>query len=83
MVSDASAARRGGLTVTSNDKKLIVLSNIVSDHIWERSDYLLLRRKVDTLLELEVTDSTRQCQIAIDSAEIDEATCSTDSGFLA
>ena len=52
------------------------------DHIGECSDNLLLGSEIGTLLELEVTDGTRQRQVAVDSAEVDEATSGTDSGLF-
>jgi len=55
----------------------------VRDYIRVCSDNLLLGSEIGTLLELEVANGTRQCQIAVDSAEIDEATRSTDSGLFA
>jgi len=54
----------------------------VCDHIRECSNNLLLGSEVGTLLELEVADGTRQGQVAVDSAEIDEPTGSTDSGLF-
>ncbi len=78
-----SAREEVVLTITSDDEELIVLGDIVSDNIWVRCHNLLLRGKIGTFLEFEVTNGTRQCQVAIDSAEVDESAGSTDSGFLA
>lgn len=48
----------------------------------ERSHYLLLGREIGALLELEVTDGTRQCQVAVDASKVDKASCGLDAGFL-
>jgi hypothetical protein len=48
----------------------------------ERSHYLLLRRKIGALLEFEVANGTRQGEVAVDAAKIDEAACSLDTGLL-
>ena len=72
----------GYLTIASNDEELIVLGDIVSHNIWVCCHDLLLRSKVGALLELKIADGTRQCQIAVNSAEVDETASSTNSGFL-
>jgi hypothetical protein len=50
-----------GLTVAGNNEELVVLVDVVDLDVGEGSDYLLLRRKICALLELEVADGTRQC----------------------
>jgi hypothetical protein len=55
----------------------------MSDHVGESCNDLLLRGQVGTFLELEIANSTGQSQIAIDSAEVDEASSCTDSCLLA
>ncbi len=47
------------------------------------SNNLLFRRKFGAFLELEVPNGTRQGEIAIDTAEVNEATCGANSSFLA
>jgi hypothetical protein len=70
------------LTVTGNNEELIVLVDVMDFDVGERSHYLLLRRKIGALLELEVANGTRQGEVAVDAAKIDEATCSLDTGLL-
>ena len=73
----------GQPTIAGNDQELIVLAKLVNGHIRERSDDLLLRREVCALLELKVTDSSAEGKVAVDSAEVDEATGCADAGLLA
>lgn len=51
--------------------------------IGERSNDLLLRRKIGTLLELKVANSSAQRKVAVHSAEVDEATGGADASLLA
>lgn len=55
----------------------------MNGHIGVCGDDLLFGRELRALLEFEVTDSTGQGKVAIDTAEIDEATSSRDTGLLA
>lgn len=55
----------------------------MNGHIGVCGDNLLLGRELRALLEFEVTDGTGQGKVAIDTAEIDEATGSGDTGLLA
>jgi hypothetical protein len=75
----------GGLrpTVTSNNKELIVLSHLVNGHIRESGDDLLLRREICALLELKVTDSSAECEVAVHAAKVDKATCCANTSLLA
>jgi hypothetical protein len=77
-----SAGIAGGRTIASNNEELIVLVDVVYLDVGERGDYLLLGRKVGTLLEFEVAYRTRQGEVAVHAAEIDEATCGLDTSFL-
>lgn len=43
-------------TITCNNQELVVLCYVVCNDIRERRDYLLLRREVDGLFELEITN---------------------------
>lgn len=63
------------LTVTCDYEELVVLVDIMYLDVWEGGDYLLLGRKIGALLELEVAYCTRQSEVAVDAAEIDEASC--------
>lgn len=51
--------------------------------IWVCGNDLLLRGKLGALLEFEVTNGTRQGEVAIDTAKVDEATGGTDTSLLA
>lgn len=73
---------QGAITVASDNQEFIVLVDIVYLDVRECSDYLLLRRKICALLELEVAYRTRQSKVAIDTAKVDEAACRLNSGFL-
>lgn len=70
-------------TVTGNDKELIVVCKIVDSHVWVGSHDLLFGRELGALLEFEITDGTRKGEVAVDTAEVDETTCSADTGLLA
>lgn len=52
-------------------------------HIGVGSHNLLFGGQLGALLELKVTDGTGQGEVAIDTAEVDEATRGTDAGLLA
>ena len=51
-------------------------------NVGERSDYLLLRRKIGALLELEIADCARQSKVAIHTTKINEATGSLNTSLL-
>jgi hypothetical protein len=72
----------GSLTIACNNNELVILVDIMYLNIWEGGDYLLLRRKVCALLELEVTYRTRQGKVAIYTAKVNKATSSLDTRFL-
>ena len=63
-------------TVTSDNKKLVIVRYSMSNDIRVCGHYLLFRRKFCTLFELEIADRARKCQIAIDTSEINEASSS-------
>lgn len=46
------------------------------------SDNLLFGRQLSTLLEFEVTNGSRECEIAIDSSKVNEAAGSGDTSLL-
>ena len=52
-------------------------------HVGERSDDLLLRREVFALLELKVTNSSAEREVAVHTTKVDEATCSANASLLA
>lgn len=54
-------AKHEELTIAGNDEELVVIVDVVDLDVGEGSDYLLLRREICALLELEVSDGTRQC----------------------
>ena len=70
-------------TIASNDKEFIIFRDLVRYNIGKSCNNLLFRCQVGTLLELEISDSSRQRQITIDTSKVDEAASSTDSGLLA
>lgn len=43
---------------------------------------LVFGGELGALLEFEVADGTRQCQVTVDTAKVDEAACSCDSVLL-
>lgn len=72
----------GRLTVARNHQKLVVLADVVYLDVGESSDYLLLRREICALLELEIADGTRQGKVAIDTAKVDKTAGCLDTGLL-
>jgi hypothetical protein len=71
-----------GLTIACNHEELIIFVNVVNLDIRERSNYLLLGGKVGALLELKVTDCTRQGKVAVHATKVDKATCGLDTRLL-
>lgn len=65
--------------VTSENQKFVLLSQLVFINIGECCDNLVLGRELSTLLEFEITDGTRQSQVAIDTTKVDETTSGSDS----
>ena len=55
----------------------------MNGHVRECSYDLLLRREVCALLELKVTDSSAEREVAVHTTEVDEATCSANASLLA
>ena len=70
-------------TIAGNNQELIVLAKLVDGHVGERSDDLLLRREVCALLELKVTNSSAEREVAVHTTKVDEATCSANASLLA
>jgi hypothetical protein len=70
------------LTVACNHEKLIVLVDVVYLDVWEGSDYLLLGWEIGALLELKITNGTRQSEVTIDTSKINEAACRLDTRLL-
>lgn len=48
-------------------------------HVGISSDYLLFRRQIGALLELEIAYCARQGQVTVDTAKVDKATCGLDA----
>ena len=72
----------GGPTIASHDEEFVVAVDLVYLDIGECGDDLLLRGKIRTLLELEVTYRAGQGEVAVDTAKVDEASCGLDTGLL-
>lgn len=70
-------------TITGNDEEFIILGQIVHGHIGECSDNLLLGSQLGALLELEVTNGSREGKVAVDTAKVDKAAGGTDTGLFA
>lgn len=74
---------RVALTITRNDQEFIILRQIMAHHIRESCYYLLLRRKLGALLELEIPYSSGESQVTVDSAKINKPTSCGDTSLLA
>lgn len=72
----------GSLTVTGKHNKLVIIRQVVNSHVGVGGNDLLLRREVGALLEFEVTDGTRQGEVAVDTTKVDEATGGANSSLL-
>jgi hypothetical protein len=51
-------------------------------YIGEGGDDLLFGRQLCALLELEIADCAGKCEIAVDTAKVDEATSGRNASFL-
>ncbi len=51
-------------------------------HIREGCDDLLFRRQFCALLELEIADCAGQCEVAVNTAKVDEATSGRNTSLL-
>ena len=51
--------------------------------VGESGDDLLLRGQIGALLEFEITNGTREGEVAIDTAKVDETTGGADTSLLA
>lgn len=74
---------RPRLTVTRNHQELIIIRNLVYDDVRVGGYDLLLGGEVCALLELEVADGSRQSEVTVDTAEVDESAGSSNSCLLA
>lgn len=54
----------GGRTITGENKELLLAIQLVVHNLGVRSNDLLFRLQSEVLLELEVTNSARQCEVA-------------------
>jgi hypothetical protein len=70
------------LTVTGEHNKFVVVGKVVDSHVGVGGDNLLLWRKIGALLELKVTDGTREGEVAVDTTKVDKATSGANSGLL-
>lgn len=70
------------LTVAGDNQKLIIIAQLVHDNVGVGSNNLLLGRKFSALLELKVTNGTREGEVAVDTAEINKTASSSDACFL-
>jgi hypothetical protein len=73
----------GGRTIASNNEELVVIAHLVNHDIGICRDDLLLGCQLGALLELKVADRSRQREVSIDTAKVDEATCGCNPRFLA
>ena len=62
------------LTVASNNEELVVVAHLVNHNIGVGRDNLLLGRQLGALLELEIANGSRQGQVSVHAAKVDEAT---------
>ena len=83
LADEYGTANERVLTVTSNDKELVVVAKVVGGHIGECRDDLLFRWQIRALLEFKVANCARQGKVSVDSAEIDKASSSTYPRFFA
>lgn len=74
--------RAGLLTVTCNDQKLILVCKLVLLDVGEGGHDLVFGGQLGALLELEIANGTRQRQVAVDTAKVDEAASGCDSVLL-
>ncbi len=52
-------------------------------NVWVRSHDLLFRCEFGTLLELEISDSSGEGKIAVDTTEVNKTASGSNSSFLA
>ena len=66
-------------TITSNDEELVIVTQLVHNHIGIGSDNLLLWCQLCALLEFEITDGSRQGKVSVDASKVHEAAGGSDS----
>lgn len=66
-------------TITSNDEELVIVAQLVHNHIGVGSDNLLLWCQLRALLELEITDGSGQGKVSVDASKVHEAASGGDS----
>jgi len=71
------------LTVAGNNQELVIVTLFVDHDIGVGRDNLLLGCQLGALLELKVSDRSRQGQVSVHTAKVDEATGSCNSRLLA
>lgn len=82
-MSDGLSVQSRDITITSNHQEFIVVRNIVDSDIWVGCNNLLLWGKLGALLELEVSNGSRQSEVAVNTSEVNKPTSSSDSCLLA
>lgn len=70
-------------TIACNYQKLIIIAEFMDSHVGVSGHNLLFRRQFGTSLEFEVAKGPRQGQVTVDTAKVDETTCSADTSLLA
>lgn len=55
----------------------------MNSDVWESGDNLLLGCKLGALLELKITNSSRQSKVTIDATKVNKASSSGNTGLLA
>lgn len=70
-------------TITGDDKEFVVIAQVVNSHVGESGDNLLLRGQFGALLELEVTNGSRESKVSVDTAKVDKAAGGTNTSLLA
>lgn len=70
-------------TIAGNNKKLVVVGQLVHSHVRVGSHDLLLGRELGALLEFKVTNGTGQSEVAVDTAKVDETARSTNASLFA
>lgn len=70
-------------TVTGENKKFILIGQIVLLDIRVSCDNLVFGRELSALLELKVTNGTGQSEVTVDAAKVDKATSGCDSVLFA
>jgi len=71
------------LTVAGNNEELVILGQVVNHNVGECGHDLLFRRELGALLELEISNGSRESEISVDAAKVDKTTGSRNARLLA